>query len=118
NTGQQNATFIVRLSSASGQRVSVRYATLLTPGSATADVDYKSMSGTLTWEVGDTTTRTITVPVLGDTLPEAAETFFVVLSGAQAATISRAQATDTILDDDLRPDIAITSARRLNRSDG
>ena len=43
--------------------------------------DYIAVSGTLTFAPG-TTTRTITVPAIGDTVVEPSETFLVNLSGA------------------------------------
>ena len=64
NSGSTNALFTVTLTPASGQTVSVNYATA--NGTATAGSDYTATSGTLTFPAG-VTTRTITVPVLGDT---------------------------------------------------
>ena len=78
NSGTANATFTVSLSAASGQTVTVNYATA--DGTAVAPGDYTAGSGTLTFTPG-VTTQTITVPVNGDTLGEANETFFVNLSG-------------------------------------
>ncbi|HVW38794.1 MAG TPA: cellulose binding domain-containing protein [Pirellulales bacterium] len=43
------------------------------------------------------------VPVLGDTAPEANETFVVKLAGASGATLARQQATGTIVNDDTAP---------------
>ena len=79
NSGTVNATFTVSLSTASGQTVTVNYATA--DGTAVAPADYTAGSGTLTFNPG-VTTQTLTVPVNGDTLSEANETFFVNLSGA------------------------------------
>src|SRR5205823_13377684 len=64
NSGQHNATFTVTLSPASGQTVTVSYATA--NGTATAGTDYQATSGSLSFPAG-TTTRTIDVPVNGDT---------------------------------------------------
>jgi hypothetical protein len=97
NSGSSNQTFTVTLSAASGQAVSVDYAT--SNGTATAGSDYTSASGTLNFAAGETT-KTFTVAVAGDTTPEADETFTVTLSAASKATISTATATGTILDDD------------------
>lgn len=98
NTGSVNATFTVSLSTASGQTVSVNYASA--DGTATSPADYTSTSGTLTFTPG-TTTRTITVLVLGETTPEANETFTVGLSGATNATIADATGSGTITNDDV-----------------
>jgi large repetitive protein len=97
NTGTVNATLTVTLSAASGQTVVVNYATA--DGTAIAPTDYVSASGTLTFPPG-ATTRIVTIPVRGDTTPEADETFTVTLSGATNATVSRATGTVTILNDD------------------
>ncbi len=98
NAGTVNAVFTVTLSAASGQAVSVNYATA--DGTATQPADYTNTSGTLTFTAGQTT-RTITVPVIGETVPEANETFFVNLSGATNATISDNQGLGTISNDDV-----------------
>lgn len=98
NSGTTNAVFTVTLSAASGQTVSVNYTTA--DGTATQPADYTSTSGTLTFTPGQTT-RTITVPVVGETVPEANETFFVNLSGASNATIADNQGVGTITNDDV-----------------
>ncbi len=98
NSSAANAVFTVTLSAASGQTVNVSYATA--DGTATQPSDYTSTSGALTFTPGQTT-RTITVPVIGELVPEANETFFVNLSGANNATISDNQGVGTITNDDV-----------------
>ncbi len=98
NAGTINAVFTVNLSAASGQTVSVNYATA--NGTATQPADYTTTSGTLTFTPGQTS-RTITVPVIGEAVPEANETFFVNLSGATNATLSDNQGLGTINNDDV-----------------
>lgn len=98
NSGTVNAVFTATLSAASGQTVTVNYATA--DGTATQPADYTNTSGSLTFTPGQTT-RTITVPVIGETVPEANETFFVNLSGATNATISDNQGVGTITNDDV-----------------
>lgn len=80
--------------------VSVAYATA--DGTATAGSDYSATSGTLTFDGTDGETRTITVPVDGDTLVEADETFTVALAAPTPAsvTLARATATATVRNDD------------------
>src|SRR5207253_11022537 len=46
------------------------------------------------------TSATVTVSVVGDTLREANENFYVNLSSPVNVTLARSQATGTILDDD------------------
>jgi hypothetical protein len=107
NTGMRAASFIVTLSAPSTQPVTVQYATA--NGTATAGGDYQARSGTLTIPAGQTT-GTITVPVLGDRLPEPDEAFFVNLSGATDATIGDGQAVGTIVEDE--PRISITDVAK------
>jgi uncharacterized protein YhjY with autotransporter beta-barrel domain len=98
NSGITNAVFTVALGAPSGQTVSVNYATA--DGTATQPADYTATSGTLTFTPGQTT-RTISVPVVGEIVPEASETFFVNLSGATNATLADNQGTGTITNDDV-----------------
>jgi chitinase len=99
-----SAVFTVRLSAASGQVVTLDYATA--DGSATAPTDYTATAGTLSFPAG-TTTRTVTVPVIGDLLDEANETFLLRLSNPAGALLGDAQATGTIVDDDPVPVFSI-----------
>ena len=68
---------------------------------ATAGADFNAAGGTLTFGPG-VASRTITVPVVTDTINETAETFTVTLSGpsAGAALGTPTVATVTITDDD------------------
>ncbi len=68
----------------------------------TSGGDYNFTSGTLIFDPG-VTTRTISVPVQGDTANEPNETFFVNLSGASNATLGDAQGQATIMNDDPVP---------------
>jgi Tol biopolymer transport system component/predicted secreted protein len=93
NSGATNATFTVTISPTINQTVTVDYATA--NGTATANGDYQTTSGTLTFNPNDTT-KTIGVPINGDTLVEPDKTFTVTLSNASAnATISAPQGTGT-----------------------
>ena len=98
NEGAGTTTFTVTLSAASGQTVSVNYAT----GSATALVgsDFGGANGTLTFAPGQTS-QTITVNIVNDTgapVYEGAETFKIDLSNPTNATIADGQGIGTILD--------------------
>jgi hypothetical protein len=97
NGGTQNANFTVTLSPSSTQTVTVAYAAA--NGTAAAGSDFTAVSGTLTYTPGQTS-KTVAVPILGGTVPEATETFVVNLSGATNATIATAQGTGTIQDND------------------
>jgi uncharacterized repeat protein (TIGR01451 family) len=97
NSGTKDFVFTVTLSQASGQTVTVDYATA--DGTATAGSDYQSATGTLVFAPGDLT-KTITVQVNGDTANEPDETFFVNLTNGLNATISDTQGLGTITNDD------------------
>ena len=108
-SGSSSLEFIVTLSAASGQQVTVGYADAGT-GTATSDVDYTEItSGTLTFAAG-VTRDTLAVPVTADALDEDNETVIVELSNASNATISTATGTGTITDDDATPTLSIASA--------
>jgi uncharacterized repeat protein (TIGR01451 family) len=100
DAGTTAFTFTVTLSTASGQAVTVNFATA--DNSASSASDYQSNSGVLTFVPGDTT-ENITVLVNGDGTFEPSETFFVNLSGATNASISDAQGLGTITNDDAAP---------------
>ncbi|GEM_PF-6934202 len=99
DVGTVAATFTVGLSQASPQPVTVAYATQA--GTATANVDYDTTTGTVRFEPNQTS-KTVTVPVRGDlTLePEPPEAFFVNLLNPAGATIADSQGKGTIKDDD------------------
>jgi hypothetical protein len=97
NAGSVNAVFTVSLPLATSQTVMVDYVT--SNGNATAPEDYAAVSGTLTFAPG-VTSRTITVPVNGDTVPEPTETFSVDLSNPSNATIADGHGVGTINDND------------------
>ena len=104
DAGTVGAIFTVSLSAASGQEVTVDYATA--DGTAAAGSDYVAVSGPLTFTAG-ATTRNVTVTVNGDTLDELDETFLVNLSNATNATISDSQGQCTITDDDAAPALSV-----------
>jgi hypothetical protein len=105
NSGTVNAVFTVSLSAPSVSQVTVAYATA--DSSATMGSDYFATSGVLTFAPG-TTVQTVSVAVLGDTVFEPNETFFVNLSNATNATIAVAQGVGMILNDDQAPSASIT----------
>jgi sugar lactone lactonase YvrE len=100
NSGKRAASFTVSLSQAAGAPVTVDFAT--SDGTAKAASDYDSSTGTLTFAPGDTS-KTVTVPVNGDTAFEPDESFTLTLSNASGAPISRAAGTGTIVNDDAAP---------------
>jgi hypothetical protein len=101
NSGTTTATFIVTMAPASGQVVTVQYAT--SDVSAVAGSDYESASGMLTFQPGEDY-KSIAVLVKGDTSVEPDKTFVVTLSNPTGgAVLGKAQATGTITNDDVVP---------------
>lgn len=94
NSGTSTMNFTVTLSQSA--TATVNYAT--SDGTATAGSDYTATSGTLSFN--NETSKTIPVPIIGDTAVENNETFIVTLSNPSGATISTATATGSILNDD------------------
>ncbi len=98
NSGTALFSFTISLNTASGQNISVNYATA--DGTATAPADYTANSGTLVFAPGQTS-NTLIIQANGEVVPEANETFFVNLSGAVNATIADNQGVGTITNDDV-----------------
>jgi len=97
SAGTASLTFTVTLAPASGNTVTVDYATA--DGSATAGADYTPATGTLQFLPGETS-KTVTVTVSGDTIDELDETLTLNLSNAVNSGIADGQGTGTIVDDD------------------
>lgn len=97
NTGGANAVFTVScLRLVGAPPCSVNYATA--NGTAVAGVDYLAASGTLNF--GSSLTQTVTVPIIGETIKEANETFFLNLSNPVNASIVDSQGVGIIIDED------------------
>jgi hypothetical protein len=111
NTGTTAASFTVTLSAASSQPITVAYAT--GNGTAGAGSDYQAASGTLTFAPGETT-KTITVPIIGDRSGEPNETFVVNLSSPTNAVIADGQGVGTIVDDEPRISISDVTKKEGN----
>ena len=102
--GGGTLAFTVTLSPASGQEVTVAYATA--GGTATEGTDYTAASGTLTFAAGETT-KTVSVTLTDDSLDEPEEAFELRLSAAVNATLARGTATGTINDNDGAPSLSV-----------
>ena len=98
DSGSAKLAFAVTLTRASEQTVTVGWETA--DGTATAGEDYEATRGTLTFAPGSTERR-IAVTVYGDEVVEADEEFTVRLREPENAVLDRAEATGTIIDDDL-----------------
>ena len=112
---------VVSLSAATDHSVSASYTTL--NGLATAGVDYQAQVGTVTIAAGQTR-AVIEVPVIGDRLVELIETFKVMLSSPNGATLGKSSATATIVDNDTDansgavPEISIEDMAMAEGDDG
>lgn len=82
-SGNSNLTFTVHLSAVSEQTVTVQYQTL--DATATAELDYEPVSGTLTFIPG-TRSQSFTIPVWDDDL-QGDRFFSVILSNPQNAVL-------------------------------
>jgi hypothetical protein len=99
----RSLTFQANLSTASGQPVTVDFATQ--NGTASAGSDYTAKSGTLSFAAG-TTIATTSIEILGDATYEADETFSIVLSNGittkatSSISITAATTVVTLSNDD------------------
>jgi hypothetical protein len=97
NSGRPLATLTVSLSAAATKTVSVQYVTA--DGTAVAGSDYVRTPGLLTFAPGETS-KTLQIPIVGDTTRELDETFRVNFSSPVNATLPVTSATVTIVNDD------------------
>ncbi|MEB3190360.1 MAG: glycosyl hydrolase family 18 protein [Snowella sp.] len=100
DTGSLNALFTVSLNAASTNPVTVAYATQ--NGTAIAGSDYTAVSGTLTFNPGETS-KTVAVAITGDKVYEGNETFSLNLTSPTKATIADNQGIATIIENDPTP---------------
>ncbi len=113
-----SAVLSVTLARAVDHEVSVAWSTITAGATpATPGSDYSASSGMLVFPAGSST-RTLSVPVLGDLLDEPDETFGVALSAPNGATLSSALALVTILDDDPTPVISVSDASSAEGQSG
>jgi hypothetical protein len=113
--GGATALFTVALSAVAATQVTVQYSTA--NGTATAGTDYLPASGTLVFPP-NTTTRTVGVPILDDTLYEGNETFFLNLSNATGATIQDGQGVATIIENEPQILVSIGDAAVVEGNTG
>ena len=100
NSAGTNLTFVITLSAASPQPITLSYTT--SDVTATSPADYTGVtSGTFTIPA-NTTSFNLLIPVVGDLIDEDNETFTVTLNNpdTRQATITNGTSTGTIIDDD------------------
>jgi hypothetical protein len=108
-SGTATARFLVTLSPASAQTVTVHYAT--SDGTALAGTDYASQLGVVTFAAGQTA-ATIGVTIDADAASSPNESFFVNLSSPTGSVIGDTKALGTIVNGGPvpRPSLYITNA--------
>jgi hypothetical protein len=115
DAGQVACSFTVSLSVASGQGVSVDFATA--DGTAVGGQDYVAASGTLSFPAG-ATSLPVAVTIVGDLLDEPDEAFTLTLSSPVNATIADGQGTGTIIDNDPPPSVSVGDCAALEGDGG
>ncbi|MEM9406363.1 MAG: PQQ-dependent sugar dehydrogenase [Acidobacteriota bacterium] len=90
--------FLVQRTGGTGGAASVDYETR--DQTATAGSDYVAASGTLEWTDGDDSSREFEITLIDDDGFESDETFEILLSNAQGASLGDRAATVTLQDDD------------------
>ena len=98
DSGTTRAAFTVSMSRRDVAPVSVNFATA--GGSATSGVDFIATNGILVFPAG-TQSAVINVAVLGDTIGESTETFFLNVSNPTNCVILDSSGQGTILNDDI-----------------
>jgi len=98
DSGTRPATFTVKLSSPAASDVTFDIATRDNTASAPSDYAARSVNGA-TIAAGQQT-FTFTVDIVGDTVPEPDESFFVDISNPDGAAIADGQGIGTIINDD------------------
>lgn len=87
NSGLTAMSFTVKLSESSTEAVTVNYTTgLKTYGSAKANLDFVPVTDSITFAAGETS-KVIQINVIGDTINESNENFYVDLTSATNAII-------------------------------
>src|ERR1044072_2759555 len=113
DSGTKELVFTVSLSGPSSNNVGFSFG--LTNGTAVETEDFGGVSGG-SFILAGTTTRTISVPIIGDTITEGNETFSLKKAKPSNGTISDNQGVGTIIDDESssKPPTVQFTARRPN----
>ena len=85
-------------------KTTVRFAT--SEGTAKAPADFVTKTGRIRF-AGNKLTKTVAITVVGDTIDEANENFFLDLSQAVGATIADDRGEATITDNDASPTVSV-----------
>ncbi len=106
DAGTTLATFTINASPRPRSCCALSVAWATANGTASTPSDYTAASGTVTL-TRIVSSKTVSVPVNGDTIDENNETFVVNLSSPSNATIGDAQGVATITDDDPLPPLSV-----------
>ncbi|HEX7707427.1 MAG TPA: DUF3500 domain-containing protein [Thermoanaerobaculia bacterium] len=97
-----SATIEVQRTDGSDGPVSVAYA--VTGGTATNGIDYQSVSGVLSWDDGETASKTFTIPVVNNSQIGDSKTVIITLSSPTGGSVLGTNTMTTLtIDDDDRP---------------
>lgn len=107
DAGRRTMVFLVTLSQAAIQPVTVEYATI--DGTAAPGLDYLPQTNRLQLAPGEIA-KTVEIPVLGDRLDEDDESVRLVLFHPAGGSLARAEAVGLIVDDDPMPSVSIGNA--------
>jgi uncharacterized protein with beta-barrel porin domain/ribosomal protein L35AE/L33A len=117
NENESSATIFVTRTGLSAGAVTVQYST--SNGTATAGSDFQSVSGTLSWVDGETTTKSFNVPILDDNLVEGSETVNLTLSSPGGGAILGNPATAVLTINDVENgEFNFTSSNYVVPEDG
>jgi hypothetical protein len=97
DAGVNYVNFTISLSFAAPGPVTIDFATA--NGTATAGADYVARSGTVSFAAGESS-KTVSVPIIGDARAESSEAFTIALSNSSGATLGDSSGTGTITDND------------------
>lgn len=110
DSGTSPLTFTLQLSGQVAGGFSVAYSTRA--DTATAGEDFVAASGSVSFDASVNPSRTVTVQVIGDTVAEADERFFLDLSSSQGGLVlSPVSAIGEIVNDDFIADLALRLSR-------
>ncbi len=108
NVGTRQAVFTVSVAGLINRPISFTYSTI--NNTAQGASDYLPVAGGIALPEGVTTAQ-IVVPIIGDRIDEADETFFVMLTSAQGARIADGIGQATIIDEDPLPSLYVSDAQ-------
>ena len=115
NGGYKSVYFTLVLSDVHSENVSIAYATV--DGTAKSGSDYQGVMGTLTIPAG-AISGTIRVDIIGDTIIEDNESFYLTLYAAEQANLTDEAATATIINDDSEQGIMIDDSAVIEGNTG